>query len=61
MSKYTDKIDIYSIGVILLKTYEHLNCPIFIEYINKLIEFDPELRIDINTAITELDNLLNKL
>ena len=59
--KYANKIDIYSVGIIFVKMNKYINCKVYSDFIIKLIEFDPELRISCEEALHELDNLLTKL
>jgi len=64
MTKYADKMDIYSTGVLFMISRELLktkcNNKDYINFIRKMIEFDPEYRISCNDAITECEKLLNK-
>jgi serine/threonine protein kinase len=65
MTKYANKMDIYSTGVIFISSRQLLikNCSSdnYSNFIKRLIEFDPEFRMDANEAFQEVKKLYNKL
>lgn len=56
--KFADKMDVYSIGIIFVKMNKYIDCNNYKDLINKLIEFDPELRISCENTIRELNKMI---